>query len=172
MLIRRDVFGLLAFLALCFAVSAIGGAVTASSVGTWYAGLEKPSFNPPNWIFAPVWTALYAMMAVAGWRVWRVWRSPELASGAASKRSALTAFGIQLALNLAWSCLFFGARQPGLAFVEVIVFLAAIIWTALLFRRLDHVAATLFVPYIAWVTFAAVLNGFVWYLNRPLPGAM
>ena len=169
MLTRRDVFGLLVFLALCFVVSAIGGAVTASSVGTWYAGLEKPSFNPPNWIFAPVWTALYAMMAVAGWRVWR---SPDLASGSASKRLALTAFGIQLGLNLAWSCLFFGARQPGLALVEVIVFLATILWTALLFRRHDNIAAALFVPYIAWVSFAAVLNGCVWYLNRPLPGAM
>lgn len=169
MLTRRDVIGLLAFLVLCFMVSAIGGAVTASSVGTWYAGLEKPSFNPPNWVFAPVWTALYAMMAVAGWRVWR---GPDFARRSASKRAALTAFGIQLALNLAWSCLFFGAREPGLAFVEVIVFLAAIVWTAVLFHHHDRIAAMLFVPYTAWVSFAAVLNAEVWRLNRDVAAAM
>jgi tryptophan-rich sensory protein len=154
----RNLVALAGFVALCFAVAAAGGAVTATSVETWYAGLAKPPFNPPDWVFGPVWTALYLMIAVAGWRVWR--RRSE--SGA---WLALGAWGVQLSLNLSWSMLFFGARMIGAALVEIAVLLAAILITAALFWRIDRIAGVLLVPYTAWVSFATVLNAALWRLN-------
>jgi len=154
----RNLVALAGFVALCFAVAAAGGAVTATSVETWYAGLAKPPFNPPDWVFGPVWTALYLMIAVAGWRVWR--RRSE--SGA---WLALGAWGVQLSLNLSWSMLFFGARMIGAALVEIAVLLAAILITAALFWRIDRIAGVLLVPYTAWVGFATVLNAALWRLN-------
>ena len=155
---RRDIVGLIAFLALCLGVSAIGGAVTATSVGGWYQTLHKPPFNPPDWLFAPVWTTLFVMMAVAGWLVWR-------RHGLRAARGALLLFGVQLALNLAWSLLFFGLRSVGAALVEVIVLLTAILATTVAFWRRDPLAGALFVPYAAWVAFATVLNAALWRLN-------
>ena len=99
-----DLIGLVAFVALYLGISAIGGWITAESVGTWYRTLQKPVFNPPDWVFAPVWTALYLMIAGAGWRVWR-------SHGMAGVRFAMAAYAVQLALNLAWSFLFFGGRM-------------------------------------------------------------
>ena len=154
----RNLVALAGFVALCFAVAAAGGAVTATSVETWYAGLAKPPFNPPDWVFGPVWTALYLMIAVAGWRVWR--RRSE--SGA---WLALGAWGVQLSLYLSWSMLFFGARMIGAALVEIAVLLAAILITAALFWRIDRIAGVLLVPYAAWVGFATVLNAALWRLN-------
>ncbi len=149
---------LLALVAACLAVGAIGGAVTATSVGSWYQQLRKPSFNPPNWVFAPVWTALYIAMAVAAWRVWR-------ARGLEGARSALVLFALQLALNLGWSILFFGLRQIGPAMIEILILLATLVATTLAFRRIDGIAALLLVPYVAWVSFATVLTAAVWRLN-------
>lgn len=149
---------LFAFVVLCLVVSVLGGAVTATSVTTWYPTLVKPSFNPPNWAFAPVWTILYICMAVAAWRVWR----QKTADG---RRLALIAFGVQLALNLAWSFIFFGAQWIGLAMVEIAALLLAIIATAVLFWRIDRPAGLLFVPYIAWVGYATTLNVSLWILN-------
>lgn len=149
---------LLALVAACLAVGAIGGAVTATSVGSWYQQLRKPSFNPPNWVFAPVWTALYIAMAVAAWRVWR-------ARGLEGARSALVLFALQLALNLGWSILFFGLRQIGPALIEILILLATLVATTLAFRRIDGIAALLLVPYVAWVSFATVLTAAVWRLN-------
>jgi len=154
----RDFTGLAGFLLLNFAVSAIGGWVTATSVGGWYQTLEKPPFNPPDWIFAPVWTTLYIFIAVAGWRVWRK-------TGIAGAPRAFSRYFLQLTLNLAWSFLFFGAQNPGAAFIEVVVFLVAILMTMVQFARIDRVAAALFVPYVAWVSFATYLNGMIWLLN-------
>ena len=154
----REAAALLGFVVLCLAVAAAGGAVTATSVGTWYAGLAKPAFNPPNWVFAPVWTALYLMMAFAGWRVWRQRRAREV-------RLALGAWALQLALNLGWSFVFFGARLIGAALAEIALLLAAILATAVLFWRIDRVAGALFVPYAAWVAFATALNAALWRLN-------
>ena len=153
----RDRAALAAFAALCLAVGAAGGLVTASSVNTWYPTLVKPAFNPPNWVFGPVWTTLYLLMALAAWRVWR--------SGAAGARLALGAWALQLALNLCWSLVFFGLQRPGAAFAEILVLLAAIVLAARLFWRIDRAAGALFAPYIAWVAFAAVLNGAIWRLN-------
>jgi tryptophan-rich sensory protein len=154
----QDVLGLVVFLVLCLVVSGIGAAITATSVGTWYQALEKPPFNPPDWIFAPVWTTLYGLMAIAGWRVWRGPRF-ELT------RQALTVFAVQLALNLAWSFIFFGLQQIGLALIEIVILLLAIIANTILFWRIDRWAGVLFVPYLLWVTFATVLNASLWMLN-------
>lgn len=158
MINRREFFGFVAFLALCLAVSAIGAAATATSVGSWYQTLVKPPFNPPNWIFAPVWTTLFFMMALAGWRVWR-------RDGLRQARSALMLFALQLVLNMVWSIVFFGLRSIGAALVEIVVLLLAILVTTLVFWQRDRVAGMLFVPYAAWVTFAAVLNAALWQLN-------
>ena len=154
----RDVAGLLAFLVICLGVSVAGGAATASSVGTWYQTLQKPSFNPPNWLFAPVWTALYIMMAIAGWRVWR-------AHGLRGARAAMALFAVQLALNLAWSFLFFGYRMIGAALIEIILLLMAILVTTVLFWKRDRLAGMLFIPYAGWVDFATILNFALWRLN-------
>lgn len=150
--------GLAAFVALCLAISAIGAAVTAESVGTWYATLRKPVFNPPNWVFAPVWTVLYLMIAVAGWRVW-------CARGFAAARAPMVAYAVQLALNLAWSFLFFGGRMIGAALAEIVLLLIAIGVNAALFARIDRAAGWLLMPYAAWVGFAGVLNFELWRLN-------
>lgn len=149
---------LVVFVALCLAVAAVGGAVTATSVGTWYAALAKPSFNPPDWLFGPVWTTLYLMMAVAAWRVWR-------ARGRVDARAALGLWALQLALNLVWSFVFFGARMIGAALVEIVVLLVAILATLALFWRIDRVAGALLVPYAAWVGFATLLTAALWRLN-------
>jgi tryptophan-rich sensory protein len=147
-------------LALHFCVAAVGGAVTAPSVKSWYATLTLPSFNPPAFVFGPVWTVLYALMAVAAWRIWRT------APGApAGRRAALAAYGVQLGLNLAWSMLFFGLHAPLAALVDLALLLAALLLTFTRFWRLDRIAALLMVPYLAWSAFAFVLNAAVCALN-------
>ena len=153
-----DLLGLGAFVALCLAVSAIGGWVTAGSVGNWYQTLQKPAFNPPDWVFAPVWNLLYLMIALAGWRVWR-------SAGLAGARAGVAAYAAQLALNLAWSFLFFGGRMIGIALAEIVLLLAVIGVNAVLFWRTDRLAGWLLAPYAAWVAFACVLNFALWRLN-------
>lgn len=146
-------------IALTMAVSAIGGLATARSLDSWYAGLNKPSFNPPNWLFAPVWTTLYILMAIAAWRIYL---GPE----SRSRRAALALYGLQLALNLAWSLIFFGLRSPFPALLELALLLMAIVGTAVSFGRLDRPAGLLLVPYALWSAFAFVLNLEIWRLNR------
>ena len=153
-----DLLGLAAFVALCLAVSAAGGWVTAGSVTTWYPTLHKPAFNPPNWVFAPVWTTLYLMIALAGWRVWRN-------RAAAAVRTALAAYAVQLMLNLVWSFMFFGAHMIGAALADIALLFAAICITAALFWKIDRGAGWLLVPYAAWVAFACLLNYTLWRLN-------
>lgn len=153
----QSVAGLAGFLAACFAVSALGAWATAGSVDTWYQTLNKPAFNPPNWIFGPVWTALYVMIAVAGWRVWR-------RRGFADRR-AFAFYGLQLGLNLMWSIVFFGLQEVGAAFLELLVLWAAIAATLVLFWKHDKIAALLLAPYLAWVSFAGALNAAIWSLN-------
>jgi translocator protein len=154
----RDTLGFAAFLALCLAASAVGGAATATSVGTWYQTLAKPPFNPPDWIFAPVWGALYFMMAFAGWRVWR-------RDGLRKAWAAMTLFALQLALNMAWSIVFFGLRSIGAALAEILVLLLAILATTVVLWQRDRIAGMLFIPYAGWVAFATVLNAAIWRLN-------
>jgi benzodiazapine receptor len=149
---------LVVFVGLCLAVGALGGWVTADSVKTWYTTINKPSFTPPNWLFGPVWTVLYVLMGVAAWRVWCKARPDQL-------RVPLALFAVQLALNLAWSVVFFGAHRIGGAVVVIVGLEAAILATMVAFRRIDGLAALLLVPYALWVVFAAVLNIAVWQLN-------
>jgi tryptophan-rich sensory protein len=139
--------------------SAIGQLATYPNLAPWYAGLTKPSFNPPNWVFAPVWTTLYVMMAIA---VWRILRSPD---ASAARRLALTLFFIQLALNAAWSWMFFGANNPLLGVINIIPQFLVILATVVEFYRLDRMAAWCLVPRAVWVAFAGVLNVAIWWLN-------
>jgi tryptophan-rich sensory protein len=143
------------------AVGFLSGFATSSSVAAWYPTLVKPSFNPPAWIFGPVWTVLYVMMGVAAFLVWRHGLERD------GVRAALVAFAVQLALNGLWSILFFGLRSPGWALVEIAVLWLAIAATVWLFRKVDLAAALLMLPYWAWVSFAAALNAAIWWLNRP-----
>jgi len=145
-------------LVIVFVVAGIGGAVTAMSVDTWYRTLAKPSINPPDWIFGPVWSALYVMMAVAAALVWR--RGPGF-----ERRLAMSWFFAQLTLNLGWSCLFFGLHLVGPALAWLILLWIAIAGTALSFWRIDRWAGVLLLPYLAWVSFAGLLNFLIWRLN-------
>ena len=153
-----DIAGLVLFVALCLGTAALGAAVTATSVKTWYANLAKPSFNPPDAVFGPVWTVLYILMGIAAWRVWRI-------ADRDTARGPLTLFALQLALNLGWSVVFFGLQKIGAAVATIVVLWVAILVTMLAFRTVDRVAALLMAPYLAWVTFATVLNIAVWQLN-------
>jgi benzodiazapine receptor len=142
----------------CQGAGIIGSFFTVSSVGTWYERLAKPAFNPPGWLFGPVWISLYLMMGVSLYLVWNQWPSR-------GTKIALTLFSVQLILNSLWSILFFGLKQPGLAFAEIVLLLIAIAATLLLFIRISKPAATLLVPYLLWVGFASVLNFSIWRLN-------
>ena len=144
---------------IALAVAAIGGLATASSVTTWYVGLHKPAFNPPNAVFGPVWTVLYVLMALAAWRVWRA------GPAGGRRRAAIGLYAVQLALNLAWSLIFFGLRRPDLALVEIAVLLIAVLATTAVFWRRDRIAGLMLVPYAAWVAFASALNFAIWRLN-------
>ena len=155
----RSSLSLVGFLAAAFGAAALGGWATASSVGTWYVTLHKPGWNPPGWLFGPVWTVLYAAMAVAAWRVWRTPDSPHRTRG-------LRLFFGQLALNALWSALFFGLRRPDLALVDIGALLAALFMIQFSFWRCDRIAGGLWIPYVAWVSFASALNATVWWLNR------
>lgn len=154
----RALAGLAAFLAVCLAVAAAGGAITSTSVETWYPTLQKPAFNPPAWVFGPVWTTLYLMIGVAGWRVWRL-------RGFAGARAAMVVYALQLALNFGWSLIFFGQRMIGVAFLELLLLLGVILVNLALFWRIDRLAGGLLAPYAAWVGFAGVLNFSIWRLN-------
>ena len=149
---------LVAIMAVCFAAAGLGATATASSVGGWYQTLLKPTWNPPDWLFGPVWTILYFMMAVAAWLVWRTceWNK---------SRPALIWFGIQLALNTAWSFLFFGMQRPDIALAEILVLWIAIATTFIAFTRRSAAAAILLAPYLAWTSFAVFLNFTIWRLN-------
>lgn len=148
---------------ICFATAGLGSALTTPGLEPWYAGINKPSFNPPNWIFGPVWTVLFLAMAVALWRIWRV--VPIDAQSALMRRKALIAFGVQLALNVTWSASFFYLQNPVLALGVIVVFLASLLACVAFFRSLDRIAAWLFAPYIAWVSFASLLNAAIVALN-------
>jgi translocator protein len=153
-------YGLLALSLVAVAVvSAVGGLTTDTGEGSWYGTLEQPWWNPPDWVFGPVWTALYLAMAVAAWMVARQ------GTDRAAVRAALAAYGVQLALNLAWTLVFFGAESAVGGVVVIVALWVAIIATALLFARVHRVAALLLVPYLAWVTYAGALTWAIWRLE-------
>jgi benzodiazapine receptor len=146
--------------AIPLAVGGMSGLATAHGIQDWYPSLVKPSFTPPSWLFGPVWTLLYLMMGTAAFLVWQKgWESGAV-------KAALALFAIQLILNGLWSVLFFGMRWPGLAFAEILLLWISIGGTIALFWRVAPVAGLLLLPYDAWVTFAVVLNGAIWLLNR------
>jgi len=154
----RSLIGLVVWLAVCFAAAALGSFFTGPAIPSWYAGIDKPSWTPPNWLFAPVWTTLYAMMAVSAWLVWR-------RAGLTGNSLALTLFALQLVLNAAWSPLFFGLRLLGVAFLEILGLWALILATLVAFWRVTRAAGVLLLPYLLWVSFAASLNLAIWRLN-------
>jgi tryptophan-rich sensory protein len=145
-------------IAVPMATGIVAGFATTSHLRTWYALLNKPAFNPPGWIFGPMWSILYILMGIS---LFLIWRS---APGALRNR-ALLIFGIQLLLNFAWSFVFFYFGQPGLAFAEIILLWICILAMILQFRRISQTAALLQIPYLAWVGFAAYLNGSIWLIN-------
>ena len=147
-----DIWKLVVSIIACLAAGAIGSIFTQQAIPTWYATLEKPAFNPPNWVFMPVWTLLYVMMGVAAFLVWR--------KGLESKqvRIALIVFLVQLVLNALWSVAFFGLESPLCGLIVIVALWVAILFTVLKFYRISRVASVLMWPYLLWVSFAAVLN--------------
>lgn len=160
---RHPVIVLLSILTVCYAVAFIGAQASFMGLQGWYQSLAKPAWNPPAWVFGPVWTVLYGLMGVACWLVWRI---PEgkLPSGYRSR--ALWLFLSQLVLNALWSWIFFAWRQIGFAAMEIGLLLAAIGFTTWAFWRANRPAGMLMLPYLGWVTFATFLNFAIWQLNR------
>lgn len=144
--------------ALCFGTAAIGAALTAGPVQEWYPTIRKPSWTPPDWLFGPVWTLLFGLMAVSAWLVC-------CRASIREARWGLGLFLVQLVLNAGWSGLFFALRSSGIAFVEILVLWTAIAATIFLFARVSPVAAALLVPYLIWVTYATALNAAIWWMN-------
>lgn len=155
----KNILKLIISIAICELAGVTGSIFTVSAIPTWYASLDKPSFSPPNWVFGPVWTILYLLMGISLYLVWekglREWES----------RSAVRIFTLQLSLNVLWSILFFGLKAPGYAFIAIIALWLAIALMILKFRRISKRAAYMLLPYILWVSFAALLNYAVWQLN-------
>lgn len=158
MSITRQLVGLAVSIGVCFAVASVGSALTMPSIGGWYAALNKPSWNPPSWVFGPVWSVLYLSMAVSAWMVWR-------GRGLSAALIPLALFALQLALNCAWSGLFFALHRPWLAFADIALLWFAIVATMISFARVSPLASLLLAPYLAWVSFAAALNFAVATMN-------
>jgi len=156
----NNVVKLIAAILACLLAGIIGSVFTAPSIPTWYTALNKPSLQPPNWLFGPAWTTLYILMGIALYLVWSAKATPK------TKNTALMVFALQLALNAIWSIIFFGAHMTLLAFIEIILLWAAIAYTIVLFNKISRPAAYLLVPYILWVSFASYLNFAIWLLNR------
>ena len=151
----RQIITLIAWLAICFAAAATGVFVT---MGQWFADLNKPSWNPPSWLFGPVWTLLYIAMAVAAWLVWRT-------GGWKLRTPALALFMFQWLLNALWTPLFFGLHRIDLALIDITLMWLAIAATIAAFYRISKSSAYLLIPYLAWVTFATALNFAIWRIN-------
>lgn len=154
----RQIIALIIFLALCAAVAGIGSVATSSAMDGWYESLEQPSWNPADWLFGPVWTALYIIIALSAWIVWRKrgWEGAKL---------PLIVWGVQLGLNLLWTLLFFGMESPLAGLIEIVFLWLAIAATIAVFWPISRLAALMLVPYLLWVTYAGALNYSIWSLN-------
>lgn len=139
------------------AIGSLGAIFTNPNIAVWYESINKASFNPPNWLFGPVWSILFLLI---GWAFYLVW-----ISDAENKKNAYWAFAIQFIFNILWSAIFFGAKLSGWAFLEIIVLWLAILWTIFEFYKINKTAAYLLMPYLLWVAFASILNYYVWILN-------
>lgn len=156
---KKKAFYIIIAVSVCLLIGFLSGFATQSSVDTWYATLNKPSFNPPNWLFAPVWTLLYLLMGIAAGIVWakgfyHVW-----------VKTALYYFGFQLLFNALWSIVFFGFRNPFWALLVILILLVLILYTIKWFKIVSRPAAYLLIPYLLWVAFAMLLNYKIWELN-------
>jgi len=154
----KKILTLVLFIVIAHLAGVIGSLFTTPNIETWYVFLEKPFFAPPNWLFAPAWITLYTLMGIAAFLVWR----KRNLQGA---KPALWLYGVQLALNALWSVIFFGLRNPELAFIAIVVLWILILVVTVKFFKIEKIAGYLFVPYLLWVAFAAVLNFAVWQLN-------
>ena len=155
----RDIIKLIVSIAACQGAGLIGSLFTTAAIPTWYAGLQKPFFTPPNWLFAPAWITLYILMAVAAFLIWRKGLDQK------GVRFALIIFLIQLVLNTLWSIVFFGLESPLYGIIVIVALWIAILLTMIKFFKLSTIAGALLTPYIGWVSFAAVLNVAIWMLN-------
>jgi tryptophan-rich sensory protein len=156
---KKDLIKLLISISAVVAAGAIGSVITSSSVTTWYVSLPKPSFNPPSWVFGPVWTVLFLLMAIAAYLIWKKgWKRPEV-------RVALSLYSAQLVLNVLWTVLFFGYHNLAAAYVEIIILWFVIFLTMEFFRDISKTAAWLLLPYLLWVAFAAVLTFSIWNIS-------
>ena len=156
---KKDLLKLIISLVICQLAGIIGSLFTSPSIPTWYASLEKPSFNPPNWVFSPVWISLFVLMGISLFLLWRNILEDQKA------KIAILFFAIQLVLNMFWSVIFFGLKSPFFAFIEIIFLWVAILLTILKSLKVSKAAGALLIPYILWVSFAAVLNFSIWSLN-------
>jgi len=155
---KKYILPFLIFLFITFLAAFIGSFFTAKSIPNWYQFLNKPVFAPPNWLFGPAWTLLYLLMTIAAFLVWQKRKEVK------TKR-ALTLYFVQLTLNALWSVIFFGFQNLGLAFLEIVILWLFILSTFFNFYKIRKTAGFLFLPYLCWVTFAAILNLSVWLLN-------
>jgi len=171
---------LLASIIICELAGATGSVFTSSEIGVWYKNLKKPAFNPPNWVFGPVWTIVFILMGVSLYLVWsKKWEprkrigqdealnslSQKFLSGAWRRLNIVLIFGTQFVLNILWSVIFFGLHNPGVAFFELLMLWFAVVFTMVNFRRVSKATTWLLFPYILWISFAGILNYFVWILN-------
>ncbi|UCC40783.1 MAG: tryptophan-rich sensory protein [Candidatus Aminicenantes bacterium] len=156
---KKDLLKLIISLIICQLAGVIGSLFTSPAIPTWYASLKKPSFNPPNWVFSPVWITLFVLMGISLFLLWRKTAEDK------KVKTAVMFFAIQLVLNMCWSAIFFGLKAPFFAFIEIIFLWIAILLTILKSYKVSKAAGALLIPYILWVSFAAVLNFFLWNLN-------
>ncbi len=153
------IFKLIVFILICQGAGAIGALFTSPAISNWYTTIQKPSFNPPNWIFAPVWTLLFLLMGISLYFVWsKGWEDKKI-------KIAVFIFGVQLALNIFWSFLFFDLQSPLYAFIEIFILWLAILLTIISFYKISKIAAYLLLPYILWVSFASLLNFSILIIN-------
>jgi len=158
---KKDFIALVISIAVCLSAGIVGSLFTKTGPGSWYETINKPAFNPPGWVFGPVWTLLFILMGISLFLVWKA------GSEKRDVKLALSFFGLQLMLNILWSALFFGIESPGLAFIEILILWSAILGNITIFYRISRTASALLVPYLFWVTFASILNVTIWFLNRP-----
>jgi len=144
---------------ICLFAGFIGSFFTSPAITTWYATLQKPSFAPPNWVFFPVWTSLFIMMGISLFLIWQKgWEDKKV-------RTGIYIFAVQLVLNALWSIVFFGLKSPLTGLIEIIILWIVILATILSFMKVSRTAAYLLIPYILWVSFAAIVNFWIWRLN-------
>lgn len=153
----KNFIKLLISIIVCQVAGVIGAIFTTPAISGWYKSLQKPFFNPPNWIFSPVWIFLFLLMGISLYLVWD--------RGVRENKKAIIIFGVQLVLNIFWSIIFFGLKSPGFAFLEIIILWLAILTTIISFYKVSKTAGLLLIPYILWVSFALILNFFLWQLN-------